>query len=306
MLFILLRDVYTKIMTKPLKKNITPVPAATKSVAKLQYRLECLSSRLSSDDVIIEEPLQINLLWFNTHKSDYQHDELAVIMRTPGNDIELIIGFLFSEGVIKSHADILSIAIPSDSKTNNIVEVELAKNIVLDWTTLARSFTSQSSCGVCGKTSIKSLALKSQKIMNTDTHWLGVSSIPQYCQALTKQQHLFSSTGGVHGAGLINNKQWLAVHEDIGRHNAVDKIIGDVVHNNYALTQAVLLLTGRISFELMQKAVMAGIPVVIAVGAPSSLAIAVAQQFDITLIGFTKNKQFNVYHGDYRINNENL
>ena len=110
----------------------------------------------------------------------------------------------------------------------------------------------------------------------------------------------------MHAAGLINNNQWLSVQEDIGRHNAVDKIIGDIVLNNHVLEEAILLLTGRISFELMQKAVMVGISVVIAVGAPSSLAVDVAKQFDITLIGFTKNKQFNVYHGDYRLKSEHI
>ena len=293
-------------MIKPLKNTLIQQATATKTVAKLQYRLECLSSRLSNDDVIIEEPLQINLIWFNTKKAYYQHDELAVIMRTPGNDIELIVGFLFSEGVITNNADIISICVANDSPTNNILEVELAKSVLLDWTLLTRSFTSQSSCGVCGKTSIKSLALKSHKALNNNSQWLSIAAIPEYCQTLTSKQDLFISTGGVHAAGLINNNQWLSVQEDIGRHNAVDKIIGDIVLNNHVLEEAILLLTGRISFELMQKAVMVGISVVIAVGAPSSLAVDVAKQFDITLIGFTKNKQFNVYHGDYRLKSEHI
>ena len=277
---------------------------ASKTVNKHHYRLNCLSSRLSSDQVIIEEPLQINLVSFEHTKKHYQQRELAVIMRTPGDDVTLITGFLFSEAVITTQADILSIKVASDSETNNIVEVELAKHITIDWPGLTRSFTSQSSCGLCGKTSIKSLALKTQQAINNEQHWLNMASIPQLVEQLTERQSLFIATGGVHGAGLINNEHWFSIREDIGRHNAVDKIIGDIVMQQTTIARAILLLTGRVSFELMQKAVMAGIPVIIAVGAPSSLAIDVAKQFNITLIGFTKNQQFNVYHGNWRINTQ--
>ncbi|WP_448250017.1 formate dehydrogenase accessory sulfurtransferase FdhD [Thalassotalea agariperforans] len=294
-------------MIKPdLQPTIRQLPSSptSKTVNKHHYRLNCLSTRLSSDEVVIEEPLQINLVSFEQAKNNYQQRELAVIMRTPGDDVALITGFLFSEAVITTAADILSIKIASDSETNNIVEVELAKHITIDWPSLSRSFTSQSSCGLCGKTSIKSLALKTQQSVNNEQHWLNMASIPQLVQQLTKQQSLFIDTGGVHGAGLINNEQWISIREDIGRHNAVDKIIGDIVMQQTAIARAILLLTGRVSFELMQKAVMAGIPVIIAVGAPSSLAIDVAKQFNITLIGFTKNQQFNVYHGNWRINSQ--
>ena len=288
-------------MTQPLK-NSALTTATTKSLAKLHYRLDCLSSKLTHDQIIIEEPLQINLLWFNTKQNNYQQDELAVIMRTPGNDTELVVGFLFAEAVIKHKNDILNIVI--DHENENLIEVELNKNVSIDWHNLARNFTSQSSCGLCGKTSIKSLALKCQRIINTEKNWLAIGNIPLLMNKLAEQQPLFSQTGGVHGAALINNEQWLSIKEDIGRHNAVDKVIGEIILADHSIEQGVLLLTGRISFELMQKAAMAAIPVVIAVGAPSSLAISVAKQFDITLIGFSKVQQFNVYHGDWRLRSE--
>ncbi|MGJ8692842.1 MAG: formate dehydrogenase accessory sulfurtransferase FdhD [Thalassotalea sp.] len=294
-------------MTNSLK-NISPATPNVHSVAKKSYRLDNDSCQLVYDDIIVEEPLQINLSWFNPAQQSYQTNELAVVMRTPGSDIELVTGLLFNEGIIKQRQDILAIALASedDPNTGNQLEIELSKAITIDWQAISRSFASLSSCGICGKTSIKSLALKSHQSFNTEKNWLKVNDIPKLSQALSNQQTLFNQTGGVHGAAIFQADQWLAIHEDIGRHNAVDKVIGDLLQQNIRLNKAILLLTGRVSFELMQKAVMAAIPVVIAIGAPSSLAIAVAKQFDITLIGFNKLQQFNVYHGDWRLLNEYL
>lgn len=306
---------YTHGMTISAPQKSNSILAAIKPVTKLNYRLNCLTSQLTHDDVIIEEPLQINLLWFEQETQQYQHRELAVIMRTPGQDTALVTGFLFTEGIIKSATDILSIDTPSDGKKDNQLEIKLAQNIRVNWTKLARRFTSQSSCGICGKTSIKSLALQSSKKINDEKGWLDIHTIPTLSEQLTKQQPLFNQTGGVHGAAIVKNTQWLALEEDVGRHNAVDKVIGQLLieqhitvpsnNSKQQTDKSILLLTGRISFELIQKAVMAAIPVIIAIGAPSSLAISAAQQFNITLIGFIKNQQFNVYHGAWRLSDEN-
>ena len=292
-------------MTNPPTK-----PAITmsqiQSVAKKTYRLDTESCKLSYDDIIVEEPLQINLSWFNPEQKTYQHNELAIVMRTPGDDIALVTGLLFNEGIIKQQQDIVSITLPTDCETGNQLEVTLNKNILINWSAISRSFASLSSCGICGKTSIKSLALKSHQVFNTEKQWLNIKTVSQLSLHLTEQQTLFNKTGGVHGAAIFQEGEWLSIYEDIGRHNAVDKIIGNLCLKNITLDKAILLLTGRVSFELMQKAVMAAIPVVISVGAPSSLAIAVAKQFDITLIGFNRSQQFNVYHGHWRLFNENV
>lgn len=277
---------------------------ATQTVSKITYHLNTNHQKLSVDHVIIEEPLQINLLWFCEQRQAYQLSNLVVIMRTPGQDNALAVGFLISEGIITHQHDIIAIEVPSDSENNNLLEIQLDKKIKLDWLTLQRNFTSQSGCGLCGKSSIKSLALKSLRTINNQQHWLKVTDIPKLCLQLAKHQNLFAQTGGVHGAAYIVNNQWLTIQEDIGRHNAVDKVIGELVLTQQYAQQGILLLTSRISFELVQKAVMYGIPVIIALGAPSSLAITTAKQFNITLIGFSKSQTFNVYHGDWRLFSE--
>lgn len=282
---------------------------AIKSLTKRHYQLNEASQCLSADNVIVEEPLQINIWWFNPEKQQHQESELAIMMRTPGHDEILVLGFLFTEGIIQQYKDVTQITV--NSENTNIVDVELGNEISINWEKINRSFTSQSSCGLCGKTSIKALALKTQKTINSDKHWLSSVKIPLLINQLTQRQALFTITGGVHGAAIVSANKWLALYEDVGRHNAVDKVIGDVlvnhhsVENNKTNEQKILLLTGRISFELIQKAVMAAIPVIIAIGAPSSLAISTAKQFDITLIGFTKSDQFSVYSGDWRMQESN-
>ena len=232
-------------------------------------------------------------------------------MRTPGHDEDLAMGFLFTESIIHSAEDVKSIDVvgetDQESGSKNIVRVSIKPSIEIDSDMLTRHFYTTSSCGVCGKASIEAIYNKGCQAIKSKFS-IRRSALIALPAKLREQQIIFGKTGGLHAAALFNTHgEIILVREDVGRHNAVDKIIGAMLRRKKLLANEMgIIVSGRTSFELMQKAVMASIPVVIAVGAPSSLAIAVAQQFDITLIGFTKNKQFNVYHGDYRINNENL
>ncbi len=253
------------------------------------------------DYVIIEEPLLISLYYLDADSNDYKTTDLTVVMRTPGKDTQLIIGFLFNEQVINSEKDILNIKINDESQNNNHVIVKLAESVKPNWQKITRAFASQSSCGICGKTSLNSLAISIESIINNENAWLKSADIITLANDLKSHQPLFQQTGGVHGAGYVVNNKLRCVYEDVGRHNAVDKVIGDIIINNKHDEKSILVLSGRISFELMQKAITAAIPVIVAIGAPSSLAISAAIQFNITLIGFTKNNQFNVYHGNHRI-----
>lgn len=256
---------------------------------------------LQEDYVAIEEPILITLRYFDIATRHYKEKNLTVIMRTPGSDNELIIGFLFNEKIINTKKDVISIKINDDSQNNNHVIVELTQQVDIDWEKITRSFASQSSCGICGKTSLNSLVLKANKDIDNTHTWLSRNNITTLISQLQQYQPLFKQSGGVQGAGYVVNNEWLCVYEDVGRHNAVDKVIGDLVLNNRMINKSILILSGRISFEIMQKAITAAIPVIIAIGAPSSLAISAAIQFNITLIGFTRDNQFNVYHGNQRI-----
>ena len=253
------------------------------------------------DYAIIEEPLLIALCYLDIETNSYKTSDLTVVMRTPGKDTELIIGFLFNEQIIHFEKDILNIKINDESQNNNHVIVKLAESVQPNWQKITRAFASQSSCGICGKTSLNSLAINTESIINNEDAWLKSSEIITLANDLKSHQPLFQKTGGVHGAGYVVNNEWRCVYEDVGRHNAVDKVVGDILINKTCDEKSILVLSGRISFELMQKAITTAIPVIVAIGAPSSLAISAAIQFNITLIGFTKNNQFNVYHGNHRI-----
>ncbi|MGY5450406.1 formate dehydrogenase accessory sulfurtransferase FdhD [Agarivorans sp. MS3-6] len=266
------------------------------------------SKELDNDSLAIEEPLQLSIAWFSSTLQAYQQRELSLTMRTPGQDLALTLGFLFSQNIISAISDVDDIqyqAVADDDSmfAHNHIEIKLAKGVELDWSQLQRNFASYSSCGLCGKSSVKALALRHQANIDKASGWLDEKRVYQLPNLLRAQQVLYPETGAVHGAGLYSAGQWLSIEEDIGRHNAVDKVLGQLLLKNITACQTILVLTGRVSFELMQKAVQANIPVVVAVGAPSSLAIAVAKQFDISLIGFTKAEQFNVYHAPWRIRN---
>lgn len=264
----------------------------------------------SQDELAVEEPLEIRLAYGPAQARELK--SISVTMRTPGRDAELAAGFLFTEGVIRDGLDIDSISTELmeaggnsklwSSSARNVVTVELAQTVEVGLGTLQRNFYTTSSCGICGKASLLALRTvcpprrRNEFVMDPET----------LCALPAKQreaQGVFNRTGGLHAAGLFSETGELeALQEDVGRHNAVDKLIGAaLLEDRVPLTDRLLLLSGRASFELLQKAVMGGIPVVASVGAPSSLAVDVARDFDITLVGFLRDHHFNVYHGSSRI-----
>ncbi len=273
---------------------------------------------LVRDSIAIEEPLEIQLVYGPSAARTVR--SITVTMRTPGHDSELAAGFLLTEGVVRDAADIVEIRNPLDSADAeaqmegaapvartaegfqssklNTVRVELAADVEVNISSLERNFYTTSSCGICGKASL--LALRSvcppryRNAISVSAEIL--HSLPD---RLRHAQRVFEVTGGLHGAGLFDaagNLQML--REDVGRHNAVDKLLGaQFLADRTPLRDNLLLLSGRASFELLQKAVMAGLPMVAAVGAPSSLAVQVAREFDVVLVGFLRNNRFNIYHG---------
>jgi len=281
----------------------------TKRVDKVIYsRIGMRSRVLEHDNVVTEQPLQINLYW---NKEDHQLETkvFAITMRTLGDDKFLILGLLFSEGIINNFSDIESISLDNsveDAKGNSW-QVQLVKGKVPILTSIERFQTTYSSCGLCGATSLKALELKNPPNLLKLTENLQFNSDFVYTLAdrMRVQQKLFTLTGGVHGAALFDKQaELLSVFEDIGRHNAVDKLIGQrLFEQKLAETEQllVMLVSGRVSFEIVQKTVMAGISILVAVGAPSDLAIKAAQRFELTLIGFSSPQSFNVYCGDWRI-----
>lgn len=272
-----------------------------KSVRKIEIvKLKDGSSFPCVDDIAIEEPLEIGLLYHRNGEKELKN--ISVTMRTPGSDKELAAGFLFTEGIISGNHQIKAIrhsgsACSRDSE--NRVTVELAEDVVPQLMKAERNFYTTSSCGVCGKGSIESI--RTVSIFDTrigEEHVISVAVLYQLAAKLQTLQNNFSATGGIHAAGIFElDGNLLALREDVGRHNALDKLIGHaLLTDRLPLRDNILLLSGRASFELIQKAAMAGIAIVAAIGAPSSLAIDLAKEFDITLLGFLRDNRFNIYH----------
>ncbi len=259
----------------------------------------------SQDVLAVEEPLEIQVATFENGFSTVK--SLSVTMRTPTLDTELAIGFLFTEGIIKSLSDIHDICyhFPPAQKNQhqNIIRVVLKPTIQLDFKKLERHFYASSSCGVCGKASINAVRLAE----SCPTHWkerfeISPELIYSLPQTLRESQEIFDQTGGLHAAALFDlDGRLMRVCEDVGRHNALDKLIGAELLSGPRFERSILLVSGRASFELVQKAVMAGIPMLCAVGAPSSLAVELADEFDLTLIGFLRPNRFNIYASDWRV-----
>lgn len=251
------------------------------------------------DELAAEEPLEIRL-----EAGGLRHS-LALTMRTPGHDFELAAGFLFSEGLIKSHRDIEAMTYCADAGTEqryNLLNVCLRMPALPDLRRLDRYVSVSSACGVCGRASIEALACRAEPLPAT-----GPLISPQLLTCLPEQlraaQGLFARTGGLHATALFNLQgELLALREDVGRHNAFDKLIGQaLLADRLPLQQSIALLSGRASFELLQKAAVAGIPIVCAVSAPSSLAVQTARSFNMTLVGFLRGERFNVYSGVERL-----
>lgn len=251
----------------------------------------------AEDQLAREEPLEIQVAYESA--TGFIKKNIAVTMRTPGNDGELAIGFLFTEGIIKNKDEIKSISQPDE----NIVLVALNEKAHSNAPTIARNFYTTSSCGICGKASIDAIRIFSEYHSVNDTITVSANVFYELPLLQRKRQEIFGNTGGLHAAALFDlNGNFLALREDIGRHNALDKLIGHAFMNkNLPMADVILLLSGRAGFELIQKALMAGIKIIAAIGAPSSLAVELAKESNMTLIGFLKNEGFNIYSGDKRI-----
>lgn len=250
------------------------------------------------ETLVVEEPLEIRL----------GGDALTVTMRTPGSDVELAQGFLLTEGVIGHRDDVLTVRYcqgngPDGLNTYNVLDVALAPHVPAPSTDVRRNFYTTSSCGVCGKASLDAVRLSSRYGPGDEPSTVPAATLSQLPARLRSAQKVFASTGGLHAAALCTaDGEMLVVREDIGRHNAVDKVIGWALESDrIPLTGTVLLVSGRASFELTQKAVMAGIPILAAVSAPSSLAVDLASQSGLTLVAFLRGDSMNVYTRPDRI-----
>ena len=253
--------------------------------------------RVKSDYLATEEPMEIRLL------TGERRQTVAITMRTPGADFELAAGFLYGEGIISSREDIKKISYCVDADVDaeqryNIVNVELRAGREYDLRSLERHFYTTSACGVCGKASLEQLELRGCPVVRP-----GPRSRPRRIYSLPEKlreaQGLFEATGGLHAAALFDaDGNLLALREDVGRHNATDKLVGwALLEGRLPLSENVVMVSGRSSFEILQKCLTAGVPVVCAVSAPSSLAVDVAREFGMTLVGFLRGRRFNVYAG---------
>jgi FdhD protein len=295
-----------------------------RGVLRVQLGAESAGARRVLDSLAAEEPLEIRLGTVGA-----RHTPLTVTMRTPGDDIDLAIGFLYTEGVIRDARDVQTAALcagthnatdtatetstagndlndaQSSDRTNtyNVVDVSLRDGVPAPLVDTTRTFLTTSACGVCGKASIDAVRTRSRFNLDGDHMRVAANTLIALPDRLRSRQRGFAATGGLHAAGLFTNDGTLVcVREDIGRHNAVDKVIGWAVREQrLPLREHILLVSGRASFELCQKAWMAGIPMLAAVSAPSTLAVELAEEAGLTLIGFLRGDTFNVYAGAPRV-----
>jgi FdhD protein len=265
-------------------------------------------SENGSDDkmdwIAIEEPLEIRLEYGLTNQRSTQN--VAVTMRTPGNDAELAIGFLFTEGILKNQEQIENIDhcfIACAENKTNVILVSLKPDAVPYLANAARNFYTTSSCGVCGKGSIAAIRTVTTFSASNNDLQVPAELFYRLPDILKAQQEVFKITGGLHASALFDSEgTLLLVKEDVGRHNALDKLIGAALNKQMLpLDNSILLLSGRASFELVQKAAMAGIQIIASVGAPSSLAVELAEEFGITLAGFLRDNRFNIYTAPQRV-----
>jgi FdhD protein len=306
------QETRTAVMEETPELSISENDRALLSV--MAERVTGFTSQMSEETLAVEEPLEIQLGYGMAESRAVK--SISVTMRTPGYDFELAAGFLMTEGVVRDVNDIERIAYAgvgkidesAESSTDrailryqswkNIVRVELAAGVTVSLANLQRNFYTTSSCGICGKASL--LALQSVCPPHRSNRFsISAETLYTLPARLRAAQSVFNRTGGLHGAGLFNaGGELLALREDVGRHNAVDKLLGaEFLADRTPLRESLLLLSGRASFELLQKALMGGVAMVASVGAPSSLAVRVAREFDITLVGFLRDHHFNVYHG---------
>lgn len=272
--------------------------------SKTKTRLRSVEAgrvRLKSDVLATEEPMEIRLVAGETKQT------VAVTMRTPGADFELAAGFLYGEGILTSREDIVRISYCTDPEVDaeqqyNIVNVELRNDKEYDLRSLERHFYTTSACGVCGKASLEQLELRDCPVITPGPE-IAEEVIYSLPGKLREAQGVFDDTGGLHAAALFDAEgNLVTLREDVGRHNATDKLVGRaLLEGKLPLSDHIVMVSGRSSFEIMQKTLTAGAPIVCAISAPSSLAVDVAREFGMTLVGFLRGKRFNVYAGFERI-----
>lgn len=250
------------------------------------------------DYLAVEEPLEIRLDY--GERGNRFHKSVSITMRTPGDDSELAVGFLFTEGIVSTPDQVAGVA---NCGAGNMACVKLKPEIKVDLSRLERHFYTSSSCGVCGKASLE--AVQVQPRVRCEPGWpiVDASLIHHLPAKLRAVQEVFDRTGGLHASALFTiDGELLSLREDVGRHNALDKLIGhEFLAGRTPMLDKILLVSGRVSFELVQKAAVAGIPIVVAIGAPSSLAVRLANQHDMTIVGFVREDRFNIYTGMDRI-----
>ena len=281
-----------------LEVEAPPRPGSSRRVQV--WRVDGHHAAMRSDCVATEEPLEIRLM------AGARRQTLAVTMRTPGADFELAAGFLYCEGVLAQPHEVRRITYCVDPELDpeqryNIVNVELRVAQMPELASLERHFFTSSACGVCGKAGLEALRVRGCSVA-AENAWLTPALVTSLPDKLRAAQSVFQSTGGLHAAALFNRDgKLLALREDVGRHNAVDKLVGwAFLQGKLPLAEHLVLVSGRSSYEIMQKCLAAGVPVVCAVSAPSSLAVSVAEDFGVTLIGFLRGDRFNVYSGRER------
>lgn len=255
------------------------------------------------DRIAVEEPMEVRLQLQGPQGSTVR--SVAVTMRTPGRDFELAVGFLFSEGILTGRGELQEVSYCREAGVQdyNVVTVGLRDGVQVPEDLLTRNFYTSSSCGVCGKGSLEAVELKGCRPLSRGGLSLDPGLIPRLPDLLLEGQVAFQRTGGLHAAGLFDGAgNLLFLREDVGRHNAVDKVVGHaLLEGTLPLEDRILVVSGRTSFEILQKAVAAGIPAVVAVGAPSSLAVELAREFGVTLVGFARDGRFNLYAGAARV-----
>ncbi len=280
------------------KQNTKRRGSKTKTRVKI---FEGDSTRRRPDTLATEEPMEIRLVTGDDTQT------VAVTMRTPGADFELAAGFLYGEGIVTSRDDIRRISYCVDPEVDaeqqyNIVNVELRPGLDYDVRSLERHFYTTSACGVCGKASLEQLEIRGCPVVSPGPE-VSAGTIYALPERLRGAQRLFDSTGGLHAAALFDAEgKLLTLREDVGRHNATDKLVGwALLDGKLPLNEHIVMVSGRSSFEILQKCLTAGVPIVCAISAPSSLAVDVARDFGITLVGFLRGEKFNAYAGDERI-----
>jgi FdhD protein len=278
---------------------------STRRLAVRRFRGGTLGAADDPDLVATEEPFEIRL-GYSRRDGSRAEEPVSVTMRTPGHDEDLAVGFLFTEGIIRGRDDVQGVVARGQQAADgliNVVRVELAPGVPVNFKSLERNFYMTSSCGVCGKASIDAVAVQGRFDVAATAFRISGEALGRLPAALKTQQAVFEQTGGLHASGLFDAEGTIvALREDVGRHNALDKLVGHaLLRGEVPLAGRGVIVSGRASFELMQKAKMAGVPLVAAVGAPSSLAVELAREFGITLVGFLKPDRFNVYNRPDRI-----